>query len=94
MLGVDMSRIEFELEGIDLGDKRLDRRSLSILRRLSESSDGSLRGAFEGWGEAKAAYRFLDNNIIAPRDIIEPHIKKTKERFVGSNFVRTRYDYS
>ena len=41
-----MDGIESELKGIDLGDERLNRRSESILRRLSEGSDGSLRLTF------------------------------------------------
>jgi hypothetical protein len=94
-----MSRIESEIEGIELGDKRLNKRSEQMLKKIAENSDKSLRGAFDGWGESKAAYRFFDNIKVEPQKIIAPHIEKTKQRFGISNVIlcvqdTTIIDYS
>lgn len=94
-----MDKITLELDNIELGDERLNKRSKSILSKLSERSEESLRAAFNGWGETKAAYRFLDNDNVEPRKLIEPHINKTKERFGLSEVIlcvqdTTILDYS
>ncbi len=51
--------IEKELEGIDLGDKRLNRRSGSILESLAANPQASINSACEGWSDTLAAYRFF-----------------------------------
>lgn len=91
--------IERELDGIELGDERLNKRSKIILNRLFKGSDKSLKGAFNGWDETKAVYRFLDNDAVDPSKLVEPHINKTTERFKGLDVIlciqdTTILDYS
>jgi hypothetical protein len=72
--------IEKELKGIDLGDKRLDRRSKSILESLAANPQASINSACEGWGDTLAAYRFFNNPAIEPHQILQPHMEATEGR--------------
>lgn len=69
-----------ELEGIDLGDKRLNRRSGSILEALAANPQASVNSACEGWGDTLAAYRFFKNHSITPEQILQPHVAATVRR--------------
>lgn len=72
--------IEKELEGIDLGDKRLNRRSGSILESLAANPQASVNSACEGWGDTLAAYRFFKNPSIESAQILAPHMEATQRR--------------
>ncbi len=69
-----------ELEGVDLGDKRLNRRSEHILESLAANPQASINSACEGWGDTLAAYRFFQNNVIEPDQILQPHLEATQRR--------------
>ena len=66
-------RISDELAGIDLGDKRLNRRSCKVLESLAANPQASINGACAGWAETNAAYRFFDNDNVTPDEILRPH---------------------
>lgn len=72
--------IASELDGIDLGDTRLNRRSQHLIETLSANPEASINAACDGWAETKAAYRFFDNAAVTPESILKPHIEATKER--------------
>lgn len=72
--------IEKELEGIDLGDKRLNRRSGGILEALAANPQASINSACEGWSDTLAAYRFFKNPAIKPDQILQPHVAATVRR--------------
>ena len=72
--------ISAELEGIDLGDKRLNERSHIIIEALAADPQASVNAACDGWTETMAAYRFFDNSNVTPEKILQPHIDATKER--------------
>ena len=42
--------IAAELEGIDLGDKRLNKRSQKLIEALAANSETSINSACDGWG--------------------------------------------
>ena len=69
-----------ELDGIDLGDKRLNKRAVTMLDAFSEKPTLSIPGACNGWTETQAAYRFLSHEEIEWSDILAPHYKKTHTR--------------
>jgi hypothetical protein len=69
-----------ELEGIDLGDKRLNRRSKTIIQALAANPEASINAACNGWNETLAAYRFFDNESVAPEQILQPHYEATGRR--------------
>ena len=72
--------IAAELEGIDLGDKRLNKRSQKLIEALAANSETSINSACDGWGDTIAAYRFFDNRAVDPDEILKPHIEATKRR--------------
>jgi len=72
--------IAMELQGIDLGDKRLNRRSKRMIEALAANPQASVNSACDGWGDTMAAYRFFDNDNIQPQQILQPHVDATKRR--------------
>jgi hypothetical protein len=72
--------IEEELAGINLGDRRLNRRCTIILERLSADPQASVNGACQGWAETHAAYQFFDNEAVNETQIMAPHRRATLER--------------
>ena len=73
-------RIETELEGIVLGDARLNRRSKKVLKALASNVEASINGACDGWADTLAAYRFFNNPAVTPEKILEPHRAATERR--------------
>ncbi len=72
--------ISSELEGINLGDERLNNRSRKIMESMGADPQASVNGACDGWAETQAAYRFFDNSAVTPELILQPHIEATKRR--------------
>ena len=77
------SWIETETQGVDLGDKRLDRRLRSILARLGAHPERSVALACAGGSEMHGAYRFFQNEAITPQRILSGHQAGTLERLRG-----------
>ena len=69
-----------ELRGIDLGDKRLNKRSVKVLEALARDPQASINGAISGWGDTLAAYRFFGNENVTPEAILTPHRQATIAR--------------
>lgn len=69
-----------ELSGIDLGDARLNKRSVMLLDRLADKPTASIPNACNGWAQTQAAYRFLAQEDIGWEDILAPHFACTHER--------------
>ena len=72
-----------ELAGIDLGDARLNKRSVTLLDRLADKPTASIPHACNGWAETQAAYRFLAQEEIGWEDILSPHFSCTQQRMQG-----------
>jgi len=72
--------IAAELDGIQLGDKRLNRRSKQLLEALAANPEASINSACQGWADTMAAYRFFDNSAVAPEKILRPHSEATVHR--------------
>lgn len=69
-----------ELQGIDLGDERLNRRSNVIIKTLAANPEASINAACDGWSETVAAYRFFNNEAVSPEQILLPHREATQRR--------------
>jgi hypothetical protein len=69
-----------ELQGIDLGDRRLNKRSVKVIEALAADPQASVNGAVNGWGDTQAAYRFFDNSQVTPEQILRPHRQATVRR--------------
>lgn len=88
-----------ELQGIDLGDKRLNRRSALIIEALAANPEASVNAACNGWSETIAAYRLFDNESVFPDQILQPHREATQRRICEQPVVlivqdTTELDYS
>lgn len=75
-----MDKIANELDLIDLGDQRVNKRAKQILEKLYEGAGAGLCASFSGGDEIKAAYRWFDNDLVAPENILRSHVEKTLER--------------
>jgi hypothetical protein len=73
-------RIADELAGIDLGDKRLNQRSVKIIEALSADPAASINASFEKWSDTLAAYRLFDNHGVTAEAILKPHYEATMAR--------------
>jgi hypothetical protein len=74
-----------EFAGVDLGDKRLDRRLLYTAMKLAESPMSPINEACGDWASTQAAYRLLDNEKAEPEEIRRPHIAATVKRILASS---------
>ena len=72
--------IAAEFEGIEFGDKRLNKRSVTILEALAADPEASINGSIESWGDTLAAYRFFRNANVQPEEILRPHREATERR--------------
>lgn len=69
-----------ELEGLDLGDKRRNERGVLVATRLANSPGASIPTAMRDDAEVEGAYDHFSAGKVTLLKIIEPHVKKTRER--------------
>jgi hypothetical protein len=72
--------IDAEVRGCHFRDKRHETRLRVILAEFGSRPGASIPLAFQDWGSAKAAYRFLDNDRVDESVILEGHFQATGER--------------
>jgi Transposase DNA-binding/Transposase Tn5 dimerisation domain len=73
-----------EFAGVDLGDKRLDRRLIKTAKLLGQSPMSPINEACGNWASTQAAYRLFDNEKAEPEAIRAPHLAATVKRMLGS----------
>lgn len=83
-----------EFAGVNLGDKRLNARLVTLCERFSESPESPINQACTDWAEAKAAYRFFRNESVKADDILAAHCHKTSQRAKAHNTVLAIQDTS
>jgi hypothetical protein len=88
-----------ELQGIDLGDKRLNLRSQQVIEALAANPEASVNAACEGWSDTLAAYRLFNNDAVTPEQILRPHREATQRRMREQSVVlivqdTTELDYT
>ena len=86
--------LEAEVEGVDSGDQRLNRRLSKVITELGKSPTLSIPAATQGRAEMEAAYRFFDNPKVTPEKILEPHFEATRRRIAQRGFVLLTQDTS
>lgn len=69
-----------EFGAAKFGDGRLTERLIKLVDHLSALPESSINQACGSWSEAKAAYRFFQNDSILESEILQAHVKKTVER--------------
>jgi hypothetical protein len=75
-----MSALAAELEGIDLGDVRLNRRAGKVLAKLGDKPTVSIPAACGGWDETRGAYRLFDQDRVTAQQVLEPHYGASQQR--------------
>jgi hypothetical protein len=88
------SWIEDELQTVNLGDKRLDKRYAKVLDQLSSKPSQSIPTACGGWADINGAYRFFDNDKATPEMVLAPHHDATVKRCAGVPVVLSAQDTS
>jgi len=69
-----------ELDGIDLGDSRRNRRACKVVEQLGKQPRNSIPSAINGWSETKSAYDLLKNPEVTQQKILDPHYSATLNR--------------
>src|SRR5215510_7553705 len=77
---VPVGAVVEEFEGVDLGDRRLDRRVPEIARRLAVEPTGSFPALMVTQKEQEALYRFLRNERVTLQGLLAPHAAATADR--------------
>jgi Transposase DNA-binding/Transposase Tn5 dimerisation domain len=72
-----------EFTGVDLRDKRLDRRVIKTAELLASSPASPINEACGNWANTQAAYRLFDNPKASPEAIRKPHIESTVKRMAA-----------
>jgi hypothetical protein len=58
--------------GISLPDARLDKRLLEVVATLADKPNDSINRACQSWAQAKAAYRFIENDAVTEELLKQP----------------------
>lgn len=69
-----------EIDGIELGDKRLNQRAAETLVKLSKHPSGSIPQGCDEWADTKATYALFRNEKVTAEKLRQPHEKRTWER--------------
>lgn len=68
------------MRGINLGDKRLNRRAEEALSRLGKQPSGSIPYGSVEWADTKATYNLFKNEKVTGEKVLKPHQDRTWER--------------
>lgn len=68
------------MQGINLGDKRLNRRAQAALSRLGKHPTQSIPCGSAEWADTKATYNFFKNEKVTGAKVLKPHQDRTWER--------------
>lgn len=72
-----------ELEGLDLGDQRLNRRGQKVIEQLGANPEASINAACGELDDTVAAYRLFSNDAVTPDKIRAPHVALTRQRIAA-----------
>lgn len=76
-----------EVDGVDLGDQRLNDRLTKMLPELGSKPTMSVPSATHSRTEMEGAYRFFANDKVSPEKILQPHMDSTRRRILQHDFV-------
>jgi len=78
--------------GAQLGDERRNRRFVQVAQAMAKQPGQSLPAQAEGYAELMGMYRLFSNPQIEPKDMIEPHIQRTRRACEGEDVVLVPQD--
>jgi hypothetical protein len=90
----DTDWAERELANAPLSDQRLVKRLITLTTDFALNPTAPIPQACGSGAKTKAAYRFFDNNTIAPEDILASHVQATLTRMRAQRFVLCPQDTS
>jgi hypothetical protein len=93
-LSIETGWSSVEFAGINLGDKRLNRRLVSISDAFGAQPSAPIPQACGDWKSTKAAYRLFDNVKTTAAKILLPHQKQTQKRMKNYTIVLAIQDSS
>lgn len=78
-----------ELETLDLGDRRRERRAEAILEARWNQPQASFFGTFSDWAAAKGAYGLIEHpsSEISLQSLLAPHVEQTQRRMAAEPWV-------
>lgn len=89
-----MSWAREEFESLDLGDKRLNTRTVLLAERLAEKPTATIPEACQGWAETQGAYRLISNENVTAAAIADAHFACTTRRMSAQKVVLCLQDTS
>lgn len=84
--------VRTELETVDFGDQRLNKRAFKIIEKLSRRPQASIPQAMGNWAETKAAYRFIDNQKVTADKLLIPHLQASRSRMKQESLILSVQD--
>lgn len=81
-----------ELQHVELGDTRLNRRLMRLVDDLAAHPTASVPQASGSWAATKGAYRFWDSKRVKAEAIRSAHRQRTVKRFKGHSTVLVLQD--
>jgi hypothetical protein len=83
-----------ELESLDLGDSRLNRRAQRILAARWQDPSATFGASFADWAQAKGAYNLIENEKpeINLETLLRPHAESTQARMAVEPIVLLAQD--
>lgn len=81
-----------EMQGLDFGDKRRERRFLMVLSALSDKPSLSIPAACGGWAETMGAYRLFESPSVTMEAVLAPHREATIARVAEQSVVIVAQD--
>lgn len=87
-----LHQVATELDGIDLGDARLDRRVQQIAARVACDPSKSFPKLVTDPSELEGLYRFFQNDRVKAIDILRPHQIASAKRCAAEAVVRVAHD--
>src|SRR5688572_25706946 len=87
-----MRSIQEEYEGAELGDRRLNARVKRMAGELSARSGDSFPDVFSEESQLEAVYRFVNNDRVTLRKMVEPHAAATLRRAKAERVIIVAHD--
>jgi hypothetical protein len=91
---LDASTVGMEFIDNKLGDARLSARLQSIVRSVAVAPEKSFPSVLRDEAELEAFYRFINNDRVRPKQIIEPHLRQSFSRVAALSTVIVAHDSS
>ena len=82
---MDLFDASRELADVDLGDARLNRRAVQVVRALQQRPSVGFPMAFNGDAELEGFYRLVNNKAVEPDTLLAPHAAESWRRAQSSS---------